>query len=190
MNALLQHYVLTSHSAVFLGSRVQRRNKGSSATQAVKVTASSANIRTINGRMLFFPSFFLFFSRFRFQFGEAMPTYQKKVKWNVHGVVGCVVSSGSYEHGSERVHIVYHFIRSPMYSPLADSLDCCACPALGLLHSSSHFHLASLITVTQAQMTFSWNPLTSILGDLMRNASCFLGSRSRLYPSSSLHGLM
>ena len=148
MTTLLQHYVLTSHSAVFLGSRVQRRNKGSSATQAVKVTASSANIRTINGRMLFFPSFILFFSRFRFQFGEAMPTCHK-VKWTVHGVVGCVFLSGSYEHGSESVHIVYHFIRSPLHSPLADSLDCCACPALGLLHSSFHFHLASLITVTQ-----------------------------------------
>lgn len=147
MTTSLQHAVLTSHSAVFLGSRVQRRNKGSSATQAVKVTASSANNRTINGRMLFL---ILFFSRFRFQFGEAMPTCHK-VKWTVHGVVGCVFLSGSYEHGSEYgLHcLLYHIIHSPLYSPLADSLDCCACPALGLLHSSYHFHLASLITVTQ-----------------------------------------
>ena len=39
-----------------------------------------------------------------------------------------------------------------------------------------------------AQMTFTWNPLTSI--SRRSNASCFLGSRSRLYPYSSLYGLM
>lgn len=148
MTTSLQHDVLTSHSAVFLGSRVQRRNKGSSATQAVKVTASSANNRTINGRMLFFPCFILFFSRFRFQFGEAMPTCHK-VKWTVHGVAGCVFYLARTSMVQNRVYIVYHFIRSPIYSPLADSLECCACPALGLLHPSSRLHLASLITVTQ-----------------------------------------